>query len=481
MSNGTIPMSNRQTRDDSWLKVTGSAASTWWVIFLRELHELWVGGRAPILLLIFTILLGIETYVLASNSELSLMPAKEMVYETLKAAISVSLFICLILGADSISGERERLTLESLLLTPTSRRQIIVGKFLAAVTVWPAALAVTIHYMYVLAQGDEVFSQAVLWGALSGAILAPAFTALGMLVSFWCNSNKTSFFVSLGIYLLLLLPVQLPGRAQTGAAGQFLQWVNPIAAEYHFLSKILVNNRTLAELWIWLESPLVFALLIFSLLFLYASPGLRLEGGRAHRFRLRWNRGIGLFVITCIMFSLGISSVLAQTERATTLELPLQISIDMDYKVVKTGDSIFFNTVVANNHTEASPSVIVAMNIINLDKEGDVVDPEDWSPERTQYIAQLGPGQSTTLSWRINAILDGDYIVYMVAMPEPESQESTSQAVASSGIHLTVTPFTKLNPGGVLPYAIGGPLVVGLGLFLIYRIRRQQIDVGGVE
>jgi len=51
--------------------------------------------------------------------------------------------------------------------------------------------------------------------------------------------------------------------------------------------------------------------------------------------------------------------------------------------------------------------------------------------------------------------------------------------VASSGIHLTVTPFTRLNPGGVLPYAIGGPIVVLLGIIVLYRMRRKQIDTGG--
>jgi hypothetical protein len=50
--------------------------------------------------------------------------------------------------------------------------------------------------------------------------------------------------------------------------------------------------------------------------------------------------------------------------------------------------------------------------------------------------------------------------------------------VASSGIHLTVTPFTRLNPGGVLPYAIGGPLLVALAIFVVYRIRRRGIDSG---
>ena len=91
----------------------------------------------------------------------------------------------------------------------------------------------------------------------------------------------------------------------------------------------------------------------------------------------------------------------------------------------------------------------------------------------------LGPGQSASLDWRVNAILDGDYMVYMVAIPAPGSPEATSQPVASSGIHLTVTPYTKLNPGGVLPYAIGGPVLLVVVIFFVYRHRRKQIDAGG--
>jgi hypothetical protein len=91
----------------------------------------------------------------------------------------------------------------------------------------------------------------------------------------------------------------------------------------------------------------------------------------------------------------------------------------------------------------------------------------------------LAPGQSANLSWRVNAILDGDYLVYMVAIPEPAGKDATSQPIASSGIHLTVTPFTRLNPGGVLPYAVGGPLVLGLIIYLVYRQRHRRIDEGG--
>jgi hypothetical protein len=183
-------------------------------------------------------------------------------------------------------------------------------------------------------------------------------------------------------------------------------------------------------------------------------------------------------VLVCLITAFAASPVLAQQAWSPSAASPLQIVPSMEYEVLKTTDSIFFDTVVTNDAAEPSPPIIVAMNIINLDKEGDVVDPEDWSPQRTQYIDQLAPGQSATLPWRVNAILDGDYIIYMVAMPQPTGQEQTSQAVASKGIHLTVLAYTRLNPGGVLPYALGGPIVLGLALMYVSRLRSREIDVG---
>jgi hypothetical protein len=145
---------------------------------------------------------------------------------------------------------------------------------------------------------------------------------------------------------------------------------------------------------------------------------------------------------------------------------------------VRAGTPILYNTVVTNTGASATPPLIAAMNIINLNASGDVVDPEDWSPQRTQYSDPIAAGQSATLNWRINAILDGDYMVYMVVIPAPSGPEATTHPVTSPGIHLTVTKYTRLNPGGVLPYAIGGPVVLGLIIFFVYRQRRRQIDAG---
>ena len=465
MRDAIVQLSKEKNGNDRQIELSGSAIPAWWIVLSRELADLWIGGKALYLILAFSVLLGIETFVLATNFELSLFTPQEMVFETLKTAIQVSLFIGLIIGADSISGERERATLEGLLLTPVSRRQIILGKFLGALSSWPAALAITIPYMLLLSQGNAVFGPAVLWGALLGTILAPAFTALGVLVSFWCNSNKTSFFVSLGIFLIFLLP------------GQFLQWLNPIPAGFNFLSNLLVNNQAIGESWALLEAPVMFAVLVIGLLFFYVGPSLRIEAGNVRRLWSKVSQVVGLSVIVCLMLSLSASFAMALPE-APSQGGNLQISISLPYKAVKTGDTIGFDTVVTNTGTGQTPAVIVAMNIINLSKEGDVVDPEDWSPQRTQYIDSLTSNESTALSWTVNAILDGNYMVYLVAIPEPESSETSSQIGTSPGLHLTVAKFTKLNPGGVLPYAIGGPIVLLVVIFVIYRLRRRQIDTG---
>ncbi|RPJ25591.1 MAG: hypothetical protein EHM33_14080, partial [Chloroflexi bacterium] len=221
------------------IKVSEKASPTWWLVFRRELTDLWIGGKAFNLVLIYSLLLGGMVYIYSFNTELSLIPPKEAVYEMLKNAMAVAMFVGLIIGADAFSGERDRATLESLLLTPANRRQIIVGKFLAAFSIWPAAYVIAIPYLYVLAQGDAVLSPALFWGAVTGTVLVIGYTGVGMLVSFWSSTNKVSYFIALGIYAALLIPAELPGKS-AGAAGQFLQWINPMAAVNHFLSKHLV-------------------------------------------------------------------------------------------------------------------------------------------------------------------------------------------------------------------------------------------------
>jgi ABC-2 type transport system permease protein len=82
----------------------------------------------------------------------------------------------LVVSADAVSGERERGTLESLLLTPVSRRAIVVGKLVAALSLWLGAIVVSVPYVWVLGRGVAVVGQALLLltAVLAGGVLVLA-------------------------------------------------------------------------------------------------------------------------------------------------------------------------------------------------------------------------------------------------------------------------------------------------------------------
>lgn len=475
MSNLAMEQKEKFASREQTVRAKKRALPIWWIVFVRELSELWIWGKALTLVILYSVYLGISSFIFASNSELSLIPPKEMVYLTISGAISVSLFIALIIGADSFSGERERATLEAILLTPANRRQIVIGKFLASISPWPAAMLIAIPYVVVLSQGDEILGIALLWGAILGSLLSPAFTGFGMLISLWSNSNRTSLFASLTVYLLFLLPVQFPGSAQTGTFGRLLKKLNPLEGADHFLEKIIVNNRTVQELMPFLWASIIFALLIFIVLFLYAAPRLQLEGRIPITLRRKTGHRLTMVLLATSIFFLTVSPVAARSLSQNLIE-SLHISIDRTTVIAKNGDKVEFHTTVTNTGTETSLPLIVAMNIINLDAEGDVVDPEDWSPQRTQYLGSLAPGESATQSWVLNTILEGDYMVYVVLIPAPASEDETSQPIASPGIHVKVNPFTRINPGGILPFAIGIPVMLIFILVGLLRIRRRGID-----
>jgi ABC-2 type transport system permease protein len=457
------------------VRVLESPQPAWILVLKKELTDLWIGGKGLILILVYSILLGSMAYISSYNAVLDMVPPQEAVSDLLWNAMTVSTFLGLIIGADTFSGERDRATLESLLLIPASRSHIVLAKLLAGISIWPVAYIIAIPYLVVLAQGREILGSALFWGAITGSILIIGYTGMGMLISFWSSSNKVSYFVSLGIYALLLIPAELPGDT-IEFVGQFMQWINPMAATNQFLSHRL-DQGAANEFLTWLLSSLGLAALSVGLLLGYVSKGLRLEAGTNIRLWDKLRRAIGLSMIAGLMVaSLLVSPVYAfqgdQNEGYA-------ISINNDYHQVKVGEKIEVGTAITNHTSQSSPRLIVAMNVINLDDAGAVVEPEDWSPKRTQYINSLEAGQSATLDWIINPIMEGDFMVYMVLIPETASAETTSQPVASPGIHVTVTPFAGLSSMNILPIVIAEPIILLAITYFVYRRRRQQIDLGG--
>ena len=254
-------------------------APAWLVVAGGECRDLWVGGRGPVLMFGYSVLLSVVTYLLATNKVLNYLEQREAVNLALQVAVSVGVLLTMAIGADAISGERERGTLETLLLTPPPRRQIAVGKLLAALSLWLAAFVLSLPYVWVLGRGVSIVGSAVLLGGLVGTLLAIGLAGLGLVVSGLSGSNRVSLSVSLFVLLALFAPTQLPAGARQGWLGDLLVRLNPVASGLQYVGGVLVDGHRWTRDLSYLISPALLALLAVIVLLSGADRLLRLQRG----------------------------------------------------------------------------------------------------------------------------------------------------------------------------------------------------------
>jgi ABC-2 type transport system permease protein len=253
----------------------------WRAVADRELRDLWLAGRGLALLFSFSVLVSAITYVGATSEGINFLEKRETVNLTLQVAIAFGALVALLAAADAISGERERGTLESLLLTPAPRRDLVSGKLLAALSLWLAALVVAAPYVWFLGRDVGAVDDALAAGLLVGTLVAVSLAAFGLIVSMLASSNRLSLSVSLFVLLALFAPTLLPGGAKQGWAGELLQRVNPMTAAEHYTRNIVINQYEWTKELSWLISPVAASAVLVLLALLVVPRFMSLRGGAA--------------------------------------------------------------------------------------------------------------------------------------------------------------------------------------------------------
>ncbi len=234
----------------------------WRVIARHELADLWFSSKGLAVLFGFTLALSVLSYLASADAGINLLDARESVGIVVQTAIGLGTLTALVVSADAISGERERGTLEALLLAPVARRHIVIGKLLAATTMWVASLIVALPFVAIMADGPGVAADAVIVLVVAGSLVAAALTALGLAVSSISLSNRTSLAASVAVLILLAAPSQLPAIKATSALGSVLIKANPVSAGLQLAKNVLVDQRAWADQWGLLVSPIVAATLL---------------------------------------------------------------------------------------------------------------------------------------------------------------------------------------------------------------------------
>lgn len=234
--------------------------SRWPVVAGQETRDLWV-GRGPVLMFGYAVLLSAISYLAATNRGLNFLEQREAVNLVLQVAMTVGVLVTLLVSADTISGERERGTLESLLLTPVGRRSLAVGKLLGALSLWLGCVVVSIPYFWVIGRSVAAVRPAVLIVLLAGSLVSVALAGLGLVISGLSSSNRVSLAVSLLVLLALFAPTQLPGMAKSWV-GDLLIRVNPLGSAMEFASRVILGSHDWRHELGYLIAPAVLAMVV---------------------------------------------------------------------------------------------------------------------------------------------------------------------------------------------------------------------------
>jgi uncharacterized membrane protein len=162
--------------------------------------------------------------------------------------------------------------------------------------------------------------------------------------------------------------------------------------------------------------------------------------------------------------------------RATSMTgssgMPLRIETAPDELSGNAGQYVRLPARITNTSGKPVKNVIAYVTLVETTKGQQApVDLEDWSAHRAVRISSLAPGRSRNVSWDLRLIKGGYYVVYASAIEQGSTRASVGQEIP-----LFVTAHKNLNPGGVLPVAIGVPVVAGLALFGPVFLRRRSFS-----
>ena len=130
------------------------------------------------------------------------------------------------------------------------------------------------------------------------------------------------------------------------------------------------------------------------------------------------------------------------------------------------GDYVTVSAQITNRADHPIKDITTYLSLVDTENKLPV-DLEDWSAEKGLYIGVIDAGQTLPLRWKIHFVKAGVYTLAIIA--DIAGQE---KPVASDLTHFTVKPKINLNPGKVLPVALGMPILL-LALMAIIQYRRS--------
>jgi ABC-2 type transport system permease protein len=214
---------------------------TIWIIAKKELGSFFDSLIAYILLTLFLGFSGFFTWMYGNDIFL-------IGQTTLRGFFNIaywSLFFFIpALTMRLLAEERKTGTIELLLTKAVTDRQVVVGKFLAALLLVTIALLFTIPYVITLANIGNLDQGEVISGYLGLLLISASYVSIGLYTSSITNNQIVAFLTALfiGLFFHIIFGV-LAGNFQ-GIIGEIFNMLS-LSAHFESISRGVVDTRDL--------------------------------------------------------------------------------------------------------------------------------------------------------------------------------------------------------------------------------------------
>ena len=208
----------------------------------KECIEEIISPRGAALYLVGCGVLSVFSLLLVSNTELSLLDNAQAVYMMSSIIIALSLLIAVIRGSDGFAGERERETLETLLITPVSPAEVAIAKLMGLIFSWLVLFIISIPYLWAVGSTGQNLNSALQYLFISGTLLVVIFGGFTLAISARMRTFKGTMSIGLTAFLLSGSPILLGPSLRQSTVGRFIDLLNPFANALNMLDSVIVDS-----------------------------------------------------------------------------------------------------------------------------------------------------------------------------------------------------------------------------------------------
>jgi gliding motility-associated transport system permease protein len=212
-----------------------------YAIYRKELGHYFVSPVAYVVVAVFLIVAG---FFFRLYTALAIQQSMEMAMQGMGSNTDVPgevlnaffgllstliLFLAPMLTMGVYAEERKRGTMELLMTSPITELQIVLGKFLASLTLFAIMLFPTALYVSYMCFRSEPKPpwMLILAGYLGALLLGASLLAIGSFISSLTESQLIAVVLSFGVILILWV-LDFAVRGSDSVAGQVLQYISVI-------------------------------------------------------------------------------------------------------------------------------------------------------------------------------------------------------------------------------------------------------------